>query len=357
MRQKTSFIIVGSGWRSLFYVKIAKRFPELFELKYMLCRTQDKADKMASEHGIAATASEKLCALSKPDFVVIAVTKGSLFAETKKWSDRGFPILSETPVGVSVEELKAIWDMVQKGARIQVAEQYHRYPLIAAGLKAIEGGKLGKPHAVTLSAAHDYHGISLIRHMLQPKNPMELKLKYICGSQYVFPVTETNSRTGAITDGSVKDRVRTVMTLQFAHGKTAFYDFDKVQYHSFIRARHLNVQGRNGEWNDTILRYVDGNHLPITEKVTYYLNPKYACLETQELREQSKEWSPFVCMDDAQDEYAIATMLLDMREYITQGVEIYPLAEALEDTYIWLLFQEAVRYPNQKLLPENMPWQ
>lgn len=352
-----SFIIAGSGWRSLFYVRIAKQFPELFELKYMLCRTQEKADRIAAEYGIATTVSEKLCELSKPDFVVIAVTKGSIFAETKKWSDRGLPILSETPVGAGVEELKAIWDMVQKGAKIQVAEQYHRYPIMAAGLKAIEEEKLGNPHAVTLSVAHDYHGISLIRHMLQPKNPMELKLKYICGSQYVFPVTETNSRMGAMTDGSVKDRSRTVMTLQFANGKTAFYDFDKVQYHSFIRARHLNVQSAIGEWNDTILRYVDANHLPVTEKVTYYLNPRYACLETQKLRNQCKEWSPFVCMDDAQDEYAMATMLLDMREYITHGVEVYPLAEALEDTYIWLLFQEAVKYPNKKIIPESMPWE
>ena len=67
-----SFIIVGSGWRSLFYVRIAKQFPQLFELKYMLCRTQEKADRIAAEHGITATTSEKLCEQAKPDFVVIA---------------------------------------------------------------------------------------------------------------------------------------------------------------------------------------------------------------------------------------------------------------------------------------------
>ncbi len=352
-----SFIIVGSGWRSLFYVRIAKRFPELFELKYMLCRTQEKAKKIAAEHKIATTISEKQCELSKPDFVVIAVTKGSLFAETKKWSDRGFPILSETPVGVSVKELEAIWDMAQQGAKIQVAEQYHRYPFIMAGLKAIEEGKIGRPHAVTLSVAHDYHGISLIRHMLQPRNPMELKLKYICGDQYIFPVTETNSRAGIIADGSVKGRTRTAITLQFEHGKVAFYDFDKVQYHSFIRARHLNVQGAAGEWNDTILRYVNQSHLPVMEKVTAYLDSKYVCLETEELHKLEEQWHSFICMDDIQDEYAIATMMFDMREYITSGVEIYPLAEALEDTYIWLLFQEAVRCPNKRIMPGIMPWQ
>lgn len=352
-----SFIIVGSGWRSLFYVRIAKRFPKLFELKYMLCRTQEKADKIKAEHGIATTTSEQLCEAAKPDFVVIAVTKGGLFAETKKWSKRGFPILSETPVGASVEELQEIWHMVQQGAKIQVAEQYHRYPLMAAGLKAIQEGKIAQPHAVTLSVAHDYHGISLIRRILKSKKAMDLRLKYLYGRQYCFPITETNSRAGAITDGSIKDRDRVVITLQFDNDKVAFYDFDKVQYHSFIRARHLNVQSINGEWNDTMLRYVDENHCPVSEQVKLYLNPKYSCVETQELQKQSEKWSPFVIMDDEQDEYAIATMMLDMGKYISDGVEIYPMAEALEDVYIWLLFQEAIKHPNKKIVPEAMPWQ
>lgn len=352
-----SFIIVGSGWRSLFYVRIAKRFPELFELKYMLCRTQEKADKLKTEHGIATTTSEELCEAAKLDFVVIAVTKGNLFAETKKWSERGFPILSETPVGANAEELREIWHMVQQGAKIQVAEQYHRYPLMAAGLKAIREGKITEPHAVTLSVAHDYHGISLIRRILKPKKSMDLRLKYLYGRQYRFPVTETNSRDGAITDGSIKNRERVLITLQFEHDKVAFYDFDKVQYHSFIRARHLNVQSTNGEWNDTMLRYVDANHCPISEQVKLYLNPKYSCVETQELQKQSEKWSPFVIMDDEQDEYAMASMMLDMGKYITDGVAIYPMEEALEDAYIWLLFQEAIKHPNEKIVPEAMPWQ
>lgn len=352
-----SFIIVGSGWRALFYVRIAKRFSQLFELKYMLCRTQEKADRITAEHGIATTTSEKVCELAKPDFMVIAVTKGSLFAETKKWCERGFPVLSETPVGASVEELKGIWKMVRQGARIQVAEQYHRYPIMAAGIKAITEGKIAEPYAVRISVAHDYHGISLIRHMLQPYSPMDLRVKYMYGNQYIFPVTETNSREGIICNGSWKERERLVITIAFDGGKMAFYDFNKVQYHSFIRERHLNVQGRDGEWNDTVFRYVDENHLPVVQRLKAYLNPKYACLETKELQRQSTEWNPSIIMDDEQDEYAIATMLLDMREYITNGVEIYSLAEALEDAYLWLLFQEAVRNPNEQIVPEKMPWQ
>ena len=34
--KKTSFAIVGSGWRSLYFVRIAKALPERFELRAML---------------------------------------------------------------------------------------------------------------------------------------------------------------------------------------------------------------------------------------------------------------------------------------------------------------------------------
>ena len=351
-----SFIIVGSGWRSLFFVRIAKRYPEQFSLKYMLCRTQEKADKMASEHEIPTTTSPEECELAKPDFVVVAVSKSTLYEETKKWAQKGFPVLCETPAADTVEDLIDLWKLVQKGAKIQIAEQYHRYPIMAAGLKAIREGRLHDPYAVHLSMAHDYHGVSLIRRMLQPNAPMSLQLECLWGEQYSFRVTETDSRYGVITDGSVKTHDRKVVTMQFSNGKMAFYDFSGVQYHSFIRARHVNVQGRDGEWNDTFLRYVDENHLPHAEEVTAWLDPAYACLDTEGLRQQSVQWKPTIVMDNEQDEYAIATMMYDMREYIAGGKEVYPMAEALEDAYLYLLMQEAINNPGCKIKPQPMPW-
>ena len=164
-----SFIIIGSGWRAMFYVRIAKKYPHLFRLQYMLCRTEEKAERIRKEQRIPVTLSEVECEKARPDFVVAAVTKNAVFDVTKKWALKGFPVLSETPAAMELWQLKELWNLKQnKGAGIQVAEQYHRYPLLAAGLRYIIKNtetahlNLAEPYAVTLSAAHDYHGISLI---------------------------------------------------------------------------------------------------------------------------------------------------------------------------------------------------
>ena len=350
-----SFVIVGSGWRAMFYVRIALRYPDCFQLRYLLCRTQEKAERFQREYGIPVTTDVSLCEGARPDFVVVAVDRASKFAVTKQWLEKGFAVLSETPAAETADELEELWALRRAGARLQIAEQYIRYPLIAAGLRAIERGLLGDPCAVELSLAHDYHAASLIRHMLRCGGSSFPAFK-LRGKAYEFPVEETDSRYGAITDGSVKQRRRVRLTLEFDNGKVAFYDFDGVQYHSAIRARHINVQGQRGEWNDTVLRYVDAAHRPVREELKAWLDPVYEALHTRELLELSRIWSPEVHMETIQDEYAIATMMLDMRELIGCGREGYPLAEALEDAYTWLLMDEAAKRPGQTISSRPRVW-
>lgn len=348
-----SIVIVGSGYRAILFAKVIQRFPECFHLEYMLCRTQEKADKVARE-GIPTTISQEECRQAEPDFVVIAINRETVFSVAEEWLAYGFPVLLETPPAANAQELKKLWELRQKqGAKLQVAEQYRRYPSVAAGLWMLNEGKAGDPYAVSISLAHDYHGAGLIRGMLN----IGLEAMTLRGKRYTFPVTQTNSRYGPITDGSVKEAVRDVVTIEFASGKVAFYDFCGVQYRTFIRARHVSVRGQNGEWNDTVFRYVGKDHLPVEERLMPYLDSKYRCLETEELKKICGRWNPFLVMEEEQDRYAIATMLYDMREYLENGKEVYPLREALEDAYTWLLIQDAVTNPGKEVKSEKMPWQ
>ena len=351
-----SFAIVGSGWRAMFYVRIALRYPQCFKLCCLLCRTKEKAERIHREYGIPVTTETRVCEDASPDFIVAAVDRASKFEVTRQWLEKGFAVLSETPAAETVEELEELWALRQAGARLQIAEQYIRYPLIAAGLRAVERGLLGEPYAVELSLAHDYHAASLIRHMLRCGSPPFPAFK-LWGRACEFPVEETDSRYGAVTDGSVKQRKRVRLTLEFDNGKAAFYDFNGVQYHSAIRARHINVQGQRGEWNDTVVRYVDAAHRPVREELKVWLDPAYEVLHTRELLELSRTWKPEVHMEALQDEYAIAALMLDMRALIDQNLEGYPLSEALEDAYTWLLMDEAVKHPGQVVVSQTHAWQ
>ena len=72
------------------------------------------------------------------------------------------------------------------------------------------------------------------------------------------------------------------------------------------------------------------------------LPERYRCLDTQYLRDLRKTWRPELFLDTLQDEYAIATILLDMEDCLRGGESPYPLWEAVEDARFWLRLQEAV---------------
>ena len=91
---KLRFLVVGSGWRSLFYVRIAQALPQQFELCAVLCRSQEKAEQIR-RYGAPVSTSPEQCAAMRPDFVVVAVNKASLAQVSKEWIERGFAVLCE----------------------------------------------------------------------------------------------------------------------------------------------------------------------------------------------------------------------------------------------------------------------
>lgn len=137
---KLRFIVVGSGWRSLFYWRIAQALPERFELCAMLCRTEEKAEKMHREYGVPVSTSAEQCIALHPDLVVVAVNKASIAAVSTEWLARGFAVLSETPAALEEDALCALWQLHRQGAKLQVAEQYWLYPTLAKRLAAVRSG-------------------------------------------------------------------------------------------------------------------------------------------------------------------------------------------------------------------------
>lgn len=346
------YLIVGSGYRAEFYGRIAGRYPSMFRAAY-LCRSEEKAALMRRRTGADATTSVEAAKRFSPDFVVIAVNKASIADVCAEWAEMGYPVLSETPVGASLPQLECLWELHRtKGARIVVCEQYHRYPELAAGLDAVARGRLGVPRSAYLSLAHDYHAASLLRRMLA----VDGEAFSLRGETVESPVVETDSRNGPITDGRVAEKPRAVLHIAYASGKRAIYDFSGVQYHSFIRSRHLTVRGDRGEWSDNLLLYLDEENHTRREYLRQTIPERYRSLDTPELRELRRDWRSELRMENAQDEYAIATVLLDMGDYLSGGPEPYPLREALDDACFWLLAQEAFAAPWTPVRSPCMPW-
>ena len=347
-----SFLIVGSGYRSEYYGRIAKTYPDLFRALF-LCRSEEKVRLITHNTGIEATTDLKAAISFAPDFVVVAVDRGHVAQVAEEWALRGFPVITETPIGESMESLKRIWDLCnEQSAKIVCCEQYYRQPMLSLGLSLVEKGLIGKPSTGYLSMVHDYHAASILRKMMLTDGE-----DYVLrGERKVSDVVATDSRYEAFYDGHIDKETRDIIHIDYASGKSAIYDFSSVEYRSYIRSRHIVVRGDRGEWNDRIMYYLDDDNNPQKKLLMPEIPSKYRILDTQALRDARRTWQSELQLDTLQDEFAIATMLLDMKEYSEGGTPPYPLKEALDDALFWLMVQEAVKEPWKEIHLPDRPW-
>lgn len=347
---KIKFVIVGSGWRSLYYVRVAKALPDIFELCAMYCRTEEKAQKMAKEHHIHTTTSIEECVDYKPDFVVVVVNKSSIAEISMEWMQRGFTVLCETPAAMDVETLNKLWDMHNEGYKLVVAEQYTSYPEYSALLKVADRNMIGEPDCLNISLAHEYHGASLMRALLKVSSDTDFT---VSAKTYQFPTTETLTRYESYKDGRIADKKRCVATFEFADGKVALYDFDSEQYRSPIRKNTVKLQGSRGEIIDRTVYYLDEENEPQISEIriekrvveTEYENPNLHYVEevTDVHFEDDRVYTPeFGLCGLAQDETAVASLMKRTAAYSGGNApEPYPLKDALQDAYMAILLREA----------------
>ena len=347
-----TYLIVGSGWRAEFYGRIAAAYPGIFRAVYY-CRSEEKAALMRARTGAYAFTSKEACLTMNPDFVVTAVDKAHSADVAIEWARRGFPVACETPAAPTFEGLQTLRSCkLSDGspARITCMEQYHRYPILMAGLAAIDSGAIGEPYSAYLSAAHDYHGFSLIKKMLKTEGEGYV----LRGQKIKSPVTVTDSRNSALYDGALKTADRDILHIPFDSGKTAVYDFSGTQYHSFIRSRSLIVRGSRGEWNGRTILCLNSENEPTRISLMPDIPARYRCLDNTSLRDLRKVWQNELTLETAQDEFAIASMLLDMEDFIAGGPAPYTLTSALEDSLFWLKSREALAAPWSEVRVESV---
>lgn len=347
---KARFVIIGSGWRAGYYIRIAKALPEHFELCAVFCRTQTKAQLIAQKFGVYATNSIQECVDLNPDFVVVAVSKSLNATVALEWIEKGFFVLAETPAALDFESLKMLRLLPsEKSSKLIIAEQYRLYPQNRAILSLLKTGLLGTLSCVNISLAHDYHAASLIRAFLDIDENESFE---VTSKNYEFPVTKTLTRYENFTDGSIETKQRTVATFEFKNGKVAFYDFDSEQYRSPIRKNTLKIQGTRGEIIDDTVYYLNKKNEPCKSKIYVQTknivrddeNPNFKNIEeVEKITFEGKILyeAPFGLCDLSQDETALALLMKKIFDYKNGTGKIpYALKDALQDSFMAIKMRE-----------------
>lgn len=313
------FGIIGAGWRSEFYLRIAALLPSKFSVSGIYIRNIEKQKEFADKYNVKICSSLEALLKTDFDFIVSCVNKDNISEMIKTLAANNIPVLTETPVT----------DGSLKG-RVQVAEQFHFMPRNQAYKRIIESGILGTVHSVRLSCCHDYHAASLIRFFLDTG----FEKPEITSISITDPVTRYNSRAGYLKSPAVIKAEEKIKIFKFKD-RTAVYDFSFEQYFSDIRSSQLTIRGTNGEIvNNTCSYLKDG----VPQRFDICRNAYGTeesldgmCLFNITGNGKVLYTNPFPYSRLSDEEIAIATCLVKMKEYLDTGKEFYSAKDACFD--------------------------
>jgi len=339
----TTVALIGSGYRSHTFARVIAAVPDRLRLVGAVVRDPERAAAFTAEHGVPTWRSVADADLEGVDVVVVAV-RGSASAEViTELKDRGPIVLAETPPGVDVAELEALGALERDGLRIQVAEQYHLEPLLAAQISIAREGLLGRVTQAQVSISHGYHGVSVLRRALG----IGFEDAEITATTVPSPVRLGPSRYGDPTEDRMVDGVRTLAWLDFGdrHGVV---DFDDQQVRSWARSPSMLIRGTEGELRDTVVRRFLDARTPMVSRLERVAaggpgNHEGMFLRGYAFEGQWRFANPYLRARLAEDEIAMARILDATGEHARGGPAPYSLAEAAQDRYLDLMIQRAVQ--------------
>jgi hypothetical protein len=337
-------IIGGASFRAQYYLRIAQALPEQFRVCGMVVRDLDKGNLLEKKWNVSTFRNmAQLLENENPDFVVVSVSGSAVPDYLLQLGELGIPVLAETPPAQSIADLVTLHEnLTCRGAKVQVAEQYHLHPIQQARLSFIDSGRLGNVTQATVSISHFYHGVSLMRKMLG----IGFEDASIRGMRFEAPIVAGPDRSGPPKEEKMILAERDLVWLEF-DGKLGIYDFTKDQHRSWIRSNHLSVRGDRGEIFDNRLTVLGDYSTPV------YLDFKRINKGEEENQEghylegimAGEHWvyrNPFIPGRLYDDEIALASCLKKMGAYVAGGPSFYSLAEASQDQYLSFMMEKAI---------------
>jgi len=340
---KINFAIIGGGWRTEFYIRIAKQLPQLFTISSIYIRNEQKAKAFQEKWDVPVTSSiDELVADQQLQFIVMCISKTNAASELLKLAQLNIPILAETPPAVTIEEIKSLYQHRNKLKHIAIAEQYIEQPLHASRLKLIQSGLIGEVNHAQVSVAHGYHGLNLIRAWLGIAD----EACTIIGTKTSDPVVEGPTRHTLPSEHNIVYPQQELAILQFANGKSALFDFGREQYFSPIRTPRVLIRGTMGEIVSERVNWSAAPALYSSSELVHKVSGLRGELRTLSLEgiQFQGDWlykNPFFPAALSEEEIAMAQTLLNMNKFVTQGEHFYTLENALIDTYLSLKLEQA----------------
>ena len=327
--------IIGAGWRSEFYLRIAALLPDIFKVSGIYIRNKQKQSEFSKKYNVPIFDTLEELLETEFDFIVSCVNKSGICDTVRELASKNIPLLTETPIGTSNKEIDDFLADIKPDWRVQVAEQFHFQPRNQAIKAVIDSGILGEITQVQLSCCHDYHAASLIRFFLGTGDEMPET------SSFTLPdtVTRYNSRGGLLKEPKTVTSDEKFVVLKFKD-KTALYDFNYEQYFSDIRRSRILIRGTNGEILNDECTYLK-NGLPHSfsiQRNSFGANENLDGFTLVNITAEGKVLyeNPFKYARLSDEEIAIATCLLDMKNYLQTGISFYSLKDVALDSRIFL---------------------
>ncbi len=331
-------VLIGYGWRSLFFYRIIKALPERFTLVKWVLHSKERAEEVKALYHEDTTSDVGSALACQHDLVILCVPAVSvepllsfLLGQTQK-------ILCET--GFTPLSLGTLTSLYAKSKASQstvlVAEQYYRYPYYQSCLALRP--LLGPITDVRVAKVHDHHGTSLMRHFLDEKGGN----CSITATERTSWIVRTGARDTVYTDGIRVQTKRMVATFAFEDGKTGYFDFADVQYHSGIRSGHFSLLGERGELFDETVRYLNQDNEEICQPMHRIedggVTNNPLSLRAITFGDSYTFRNPYWPLSFSDDEIAVAQCMEDACK--GKG---YTLAEALQDSYLAQCMQQSSR--------------
>ena len=357
MTKPIKFGIIGGGWRTTFFLQIARELPERFQIGGLLARNAEKRQALETRWGVPTYGTlDELLRVPDLQFVVVAVSWPATPVLLKELASRNVPALAETPPAPDLEGLISLQPLIKAGAKIQVAEQYQFQPLHAARLAITSSGKLGTITQAQISVAHGYHGVSLMRKFLG----ITFDSATISAKSFDSPLVAGPDRDFHLPEQEKVEASKQVIAYLDFGGKLGVYDFTYAQYRSWVRAPRMLIRGERGEINNTQVHYLEDFQTPISIELQRQNAGESGNLEGYYLKGilAGSEWiyrNPFVPGRLSDDEIAIASCLEHMVRFVEGGPEFYGLAEAAQDHYLNIMIDQALT-TGEPVKTSLQPW-